>query len=245
MSTTGNDELVAAEFVAAESAEPARAKRTPNFDRLAKLYRWMEYATFGPLLARCRGAFLGEVNSASRALVLGDGDGRFTAELLRVNPQVQIDALDASPAMLEALQRRAGANADRVRVRCADARNWRPTEAPYDLVATHFFLDCLTTDEVRVLAAKMRGAVSPSAAWIVSEFAIPERWFGRWVARPLVWLLYRAFGLLTGLEIRGLPDHHAALRDAGFTLGERRRRLRGLLVSEMWRPKRKSAAREA
>jgi SAM-dependent methyltransferase len=233
MNTTADSEFAATRSV--ESArEPAREKRTPNFDRLAKAYPWMEYATFGPLLMRCRIAFLAEANSAGRALVLGDGDGRFTAELLRVNSQILIDAVDASPAMLEALQRRAGANADRVRETCIDARNWRPAEAPVDLVVTHFFLDCLTTKEVRELAAKVRGAVSPSAAWIVSEFAIPESWFGKWIARPLIWLLYRAFGLLTGLEIRSLPDHAAALRDAGFRLAERRRWLGGLLVSEKW-----------
>lgn len=232
MNTTVNTESVTTKSVAL-----ATERRSPKFDRLAKLYCWMEYATFGPLLSRCRAAFLGEVHSACRALVLGDGDGRFTAELLRVNPEVQIEAVDASAAMLEALRRRAGANADRVRENCIDARNWRPTETPYDLVATHFFLDCLTTEEVHALAAKVRGAVSPVSVWIVSEFAIPGNWFGQWVARPLVWLLYRAFGLLTGLEIRSLPNHHAALRDSGFTLGKRHALLRGLLVSEMWRSK--------
>jgi SAM-dependent methyltransferase len=236
---------VDSEFTATRSAEPAVVRRTPNFDRLANVYRWMEFVTFGPLLTRCRVAFLAEPNSGRRALVLGDGDGRFTAELLRVNPQVQIEAVDASPAMLEALLRRAGANAGRVTAHCIDARNWRPAEAPYDLVVTHFFLDCLTTEEIRALATEVSGAVSPSAVWIVSEFAIPESWFGRWVACPLVWLLYRAFGLLTGLEIRSLPGHCAALRDAGFTLGERRALLRGLLVSENWRPQGKCGGREA
>jgi SAM-dependent methyltransferase len=226
--------IIDSEFAVTQSAVPVMEQRVANFDRLARVYRWMELLTFGPLLARCRVAFLAEVDSARRALVLGDGDGRFTAELLRVNPQVQIDAVDASPAMLDALLSRAGQNAGRVRETCIDARNWRAAEAPFDLVVTHFFLDCLTTEEVRALAAKVRDAVSPSAAWIVSEFAIPESWFGRWAARPLVWLLYRAFGLLTGLEIRSLPSHHVALRDAGFTLGERRSRLRGLLVSEKW-----------
>jgi SAM-dependent methyltransferase len=228
--------MIDSEFAATRSAEPAIEKRVPRFDRLAKVYRWMEYATFGPLLARCRAAFLGKANSARRALVLGDGDGRFTEELLRVNSQVQIEAVDASSAMLEALRCRAGANAVRVSAYCADALDWRPAQVRFDLVVTHFFLDCLTTEEIRALATKVRGAVSPSAVWIVSEFAIPESWFGRWVARRLVWLLYRAFRLLTGLEIRSLPDHHAALRDAGFALGERRSWLRGLLVSETWRP---------
>jgi SAM-dependent methyltransferase len=244
MKTTVDSEFVATRSF--ESArEPAREKRTPNFDRLAKVYRWMELVTFGPLLTRCRVAFLAEASSGGRALIVGDGDGRFSAELLRVNPQVQIDAVDASLAMLAALLRRAGANADRISAHCIDARDWRPAEAPFDLVVTHFFLDCLTTEEVRRLATKVCGAMSPSAAWIVSEFAIPEGWFGRWIARLLIWLLYRAFGLLTGLEIRNLPDHPAALRDAGFTLGKRRALLRGLLVSEIWLPQGKCGGRKA
>jgi len=50
----------------------------------------------------------------------------------------------------------------------------------------------------------------------------------------VIWLLCRAFGLLTGLAIRNLPDHAATLRAAGFKLRERRRCLRGLLSAELW-----------
>ncbi len=234
MNTTVKNESLRSEFVGREFKESTAAKQAPNFDHLAKFYRWMELLTFGPLLSRCRAAFLPEIASARRALVLGDGDGRFIAELLRVNTEVRIDAVDASPAMLEALLRRAGVNACRVSTRCADARDWQIENATYDLVATHFFLDCLTTDECRGLAARLRGAVSPSALWIVSEFAVPEGGYGRLVALPLVWLLYSAFGVLTGLRIRSLPDHHEALSEAGFALTRRRTQLGGLLVSEMW-----------
>src|SRR6185437_1080687 len=58
---------------------------TPKFDRLARVYRWMEWLSFGPYLSRCRRAFLPQLRDARRALVLGDGDGRFTAALLRRN----------------------------------------------------------------------------------------------------------------------------------------------------------------
>jgi hypothetical protein len=226
--------IVNSELVGPKSTEFTVANRSPDFDRLARLYWWMEVFTFGPVLARCRTTFLPEVAAACRAVALGDGDGRFTAELLRVNSQVRIDAVDASPAMLGALLRRAGANRHRVSLHCADARGWQPENEQYDLVATHFFLDCLTTEECCGLAARLRGAVAPSAVWIISEFAVPEGWFGRLVAQPLIWLLYRAFGVLTGLGVRRLPDYRAAVRDAGFALTRRRTRLRGLLVSEMW-----------
>ena len=221
-------------------SQPAAAAHTPNrapapnFDRLAGLYRWMELVTFGPWLDRCRSAFLAELGERRRALALGDGDGRFTARLLGANQNVEIDAIDLSAAMLRALLGRAGTHAARVHTNCADACDWQPANEQYDLVVTHFFLDCLTTGEIRSLAERVRGAVCPSAMWVVSEFAIPEGWFGRFVARPVVWLLYRGFGLLTGLNVQNLPDHGAALGAAGFRLVKRRAWLRGLLISEIW-----------
>jgi len=218
------------------------SQAAPNFDRLARIYRWMEMASFGPWLWWCRCHFLREISSCRHALVLGDGDGRFTARLLQTNPKVRIDAVDASPAMLRALVRRAGPNRARVQTHRADARNWRPASQsadpewnlPYDLIVSHFFLDCLTSTEIHALAMRLHAAVSPSAKCVVSEFAVPESRLGRLVARPIVWGLYCAFGRLTGLKVRQLPDHQTALRQAGFSLEMRREWLGGLLVSELW-----------
>jgi SAM-dependent methyltransferase len=215
---------------------PANAPREKpaNFDRLAGLYRWMEWLSFGPCLARCRRAFLSNMKGARRALVLGDGDGRFTAALLGANKDVQVDAVDASAAMLRALARRAGPDAARVRTCVADAQHWSPDTQGYDLVATHFFLDCLATVEVRELAARVRPAMSADAAWVVSEFAVPHGNYGRFVARPVIAFLYFAFGVMTGLRVRSLPDHRAALEEAGFVRREQRSWLSGLLVAETW-----------
>jgi hypothetical protein len=213
---------------------PAAQAGLPNFDRIARFYRWMEYASFGPWLWWCRCRFLPDLMKSRRALVLGDGDGRFTQRLLAANPLIEVDAVDASSSMLRSLVRRAGPHASRVTVHCGDARCWRPDSLPYDLVVTHFFLDCLTTEDIRNLAATMRGAVAPSALWLVSEFAAPRSWCGRVVAGRIVAALYWAFGWMTGLKVRTLPDYSPALRAAGFTLEKRRASLGGLLMSELW-----------
>jgi SAM-dependent methyltransferase len=206
-----------------------------NFDRLARAYRWMETLTFGPLLMRMRCAMLSEIHDCRRALVLGDGDGRFTARLLETNPGISIDAVDASAAMLTELRCNAGPHAERVHTHLADAREWQPPRTDYDLIVTHFFLDCLTGEEVHALAARLRETCVPGARWVVSEFAVPHGWFGAVIAQPLVALLYRTFGLLTGLRVRRLPDHRSALEKAGFKPADETKRLHGLLVSELWR----------
>jgi len=40
--------------------------------------------------------------------------------------------------------------------------------------------------------------------------------------------------LLTGLAVRRLPNHSAALAAAGFTLLQQHPRLAGLLIAELW-----------
>ena len=219
------------------AAMPAAATfgAPPNFDRLAGIYRWLEWLSFGPWLSRCRRIFLERIGDRRRALVIGDGDGRFTSQLLRANLRIEVDAVDASPAMLQALVRRAGLHHTRIRTYLVDARRWQPPEdRGYDLVATHFFLDCLETAEIGRLAENLRPSLVPGTLWVVSEFSIPPGCFGRQVAEPLVAFLYAAFAVLTGLAVRCLPDRGAALRGAGFRLVESRALLRGLLVAELW-----------
>jgi SAM-dependent methyltransferase len=214
--------------------------RRLNFDRLARLYRWMEWLSFGPYLGRCRRAFLPEMGEARQALVLGDGDGRFTAALLKRNPAVHVDAVDVSEVMLGGLRRRAGADAARIRTQTRDVRDWSPQAgAEYDLVVTHFFLDCLTTEEVQLLARRLRHTLRPHARWVISEFAVPPGAFGRWVARPVVSFLYRAFSVLTGLAVERLPEWQSALRSAGFLQAREENLLHGLLTSQVWVPERK------
>jgi hypothetical protein len=221
---------------ACSDPKPASAEAgVANFNGLAAVYRWMEYATFGPWLTRCRCAFLSALETRCDAVILGDGDGRFSSRLLRVNRRIQVTAVDASSAMLDSLRKRTQRDAERVSVHCTDARRWRPGPAQYDLIVTHFFLDCLTTAEIRQLAENLRPCLRPDALWLISEFAVPRGWLGRSIGRLIVATLYQAFGLLTGLRVNRLPDHASALESEGFERTERRTWLGGLLVSELWR----------
>ena len=206
----------------------------PNFNRLARLYHAMEFLTFGPWLQRSRCVYIAELANCRRALVLGDGDGRFTVELLRSNANIVIDAVDVSASMLRELRRRAAPYSARLRTYCFDARDWQPANPPYDLVVSHFFLDCLNSAEIGVLASRLHGVVSTDGAWVVSDFAVPDGWFGRYIARPTISFLYYTFGILTGLSLRKLPNHAAGLGAAGFNLKQRRTWLQGLLASEIW-----------
>jgi hypothetical protein len=208
-----------------------------NFDRVAPIYRWLEYLTFGCHLEMCREWSLPQLAHSRRALVLGDGDGRFLSALLEVNPNLCADVVDASGAMLSELRDRnpAAIAEGRVRTYHANALIFLPPESDYDLVITHFFLDCFHTSEVAGIVSRVRLHLAPNALWVASDFVIPPKGFASLVARGVVSALYLGFRLLAGLRVRELPDHASVFSMAGFRMSERKTWLGGLIASELWR----------
>jgi cyclopropane fatty-acyl-phospholipid synthase-like methyltransferase len=212
--------------------------RAVNFDPIARPYRWLEYFSFGPFLERCRFHHLKDLANCHCALILGDGDGRFTAKLLDSNPRITVDAVDASGKMLALLRKRVSAlgvpAVRRLQTAHLRAQALFPGAAPYDLVVTHFFLDCLDEEEVASLIAKVTPHLAPKALWLISEFSIPAHQPAAFFCKLVVGSLYWIFGIVTGLPIRNLPDYSPALKDAHFVLRNNRKWLGGLLTSELW-----------
>jgi ubiquinone/menaquinone biosynthesis C-methylase UbiE len=207
-----------------------------NCDPIARVYRWFEYAAFGRELERRRFRFLAETRDARRALVLGDGDGRFLARLLGNAPDVRVELVDSSKVMLDLARYRAGS--PRVTYHHSDARTLALPRSQFDLIVTHFFLDCFDEDDLRRLVHGVSGAAQPGAMWVISEFRQPASgWRAAWA---WLWLrvLYFFFGVATGLKVRRLTDHRPLLDACGFQLEQVEEVWFGLLASEVWRKSR-------
>lgn len=223
----------AASHVQAESHVQADPLARPpsngamNCDRVARLYRFLEFAVFGRALHRARTALLGEISSARRILALGDGDGRALKALVAATPKARIDYLDSSAKMLQLAHARV--SSPRVSFRQADARQASLPDSEYDCVVTHFFFDCFDQRELPLVIANAAGAAAPQASWIVSEFRPANR-----AARLLIAIMYTFFGAATGLKTRRLVDHHPLLQRHGFHLQRARHVWGGMIVSELW-----------
>jgi ubiquinone/menaquinone biosynthesis C-methylase UbiE len=207
-----------------------------NCDRIAPAYRWLEYAAFGRELERRRFRFLAGVAARQRALILGDGDGRFLARFAAVS-DASVDYVDSSARMLELARARAGTG--RVDQKGADTPlpiNYRHSNAlelplhaqAYDLIVTHFFLDCFDAPDLERLIKRIREAAQPGALWLISEFRQPI-----W-ARPLLAAMYLFFRATAGLSNTRLVDHRPLLQRSGFRLLREETSRRGLLASELW-----------
>jgi cyclopropane fatty-acyl-phospholipid synthase-like methyltransferase len=208
----------------------------PCFDLIARPYRWLEYVSFGRALVGCRNHFLPQLSGCKHALVFGDGDGRFLAKLMAANKQLRADAVDLSPAMLRSLEARIAAAhptaSCRLCTHLTDAREFAPTST-YDLVITHFFVDCLTQGELDRLALRIAPHLTPGVLWVVSDFRIPTGRL-RLPGMALVRLLYFGFRVLTGLRTTHLPNHASALHAAGLVCVAQHLSLAGMLTTELW-----------
>ena len=209
-----------------------------NCDGIAPYYEMLERASFGNRLRRTRTAFLTEVCGARRALLCGGGDGRFLVRLLQADRNVRVDYVDLSAEMVKIAQRRVGAmgqeSSERVRFLVGDVRDVVAATGKYDLIVTHFFLDCFSERELGEIVRRLRGCAAPGAKWLVSEFHEVETPVGRVWSRALISGMYGAFRVVTGLRVAKLPDYEAALVRGGFRMQEARKLLGGLLRASLW-----------
>jgi SAM-dependent methyltransferase len=212
---------------------PPAPTTQPNFNHIARPYRFLEYLTLGPILQRTRTHFLPLLIGRKQALILGDGDGRFVSALLRAYPSIQADAVDTSATMLALLRQRCERiTSIRLRTHHHSVLEHLPS-AHTDLVTAHFLFDCLTQPELNQLIAKYTPNTRKDCLWLVSDFRIPTGPL-RLPAQLYIRALYLAFRLLTGLRITHLPDHESPLRDAGLTRTHQHLALFGILTTEIW-----------
>lgn len=206
-----------------------------SFDRVAPFYATLEWIAFGTALQRARTAYLPRLKNVRRALVAGEGNGKFLIELARFNPGIEIDCVDSSVEMLRLAQRlliRSGG--DEVRFHHTDILKWRSAFSDYDLIATHFFLDCFNPSQLQSVVDRIASMSAPHATWLFSDFSVPKKGVGRLHAR--IWLnaMYRFFRYAASLQTKELVDPSAVLRGANFKLRERCDSRFGLITAQLW-----------
>ena len=206
-----------------------------SFDIIAPWYRTLETIAFGNALQRARVACLNEIEAPKRALIVGEGNGRFLSEFLRRHRRVEIDCIDASERMLQLARQRIGDEPNRVRFLQREILSWSPPPGQYDLIVTHFFLDCFPEEQLGAIIPKLADAATAEATWLVADFSFPAEGFARIRARIWLSAMYRFFRAVAGIEARQLIDPSPFLRAAGFAIERQNFFWHGILKSEAWR----------
>jgi SAM-dependent methyltransferase len=188
-----------------------------SFDRIAGIYRALEYVAFGRALEAARLQYVDRLRACRHVLIVGDGDGRFLERLVQVAPEARIRSIDSSAAMLaRAAGRLDPAARARVAFECADIRSAAIPLGAYDAVVTMFVLDCLTPAEVAQVVRSLAGGLESGGVWLFADFVIPPRGWRRLRARVWIRALYLFFRWQTGLAADRLPPSEQILDAAGL-----------------------------
>lgn len=203
-----------------------------NFDFIARHYRWLETIVFGNQLQHARTAFVRQIGTVRCALIVGEGNGRFLAELLLAHPEVCVDCIDASARMIARARKRVGARgANFIQ---ADIREAPLPQNHYDLVVSHFFLDCFAGNELRAVIEKLARATIRDATWLLADFREPPNGWGWAYAQFWIRAMYAFFCLTSRIEATQLIDPSLFLRASGFVRRRQRLSRFGMIKSELW-----------
>ena len=142
-----------------------------SFDRVAPHYRWLETLVFGNQLQQARVAFVREIEAPLRILIVGEGNGRFLAELMRTG-EPRVDCVEMSARMI-ALARKQVPDAH-VNFIQADIRDLTLRQAHYDLIVSHFFFDCFTEGALAEIIARLANAAAPECAMVGRRFLLSD-----------------------------------------------------------------------
>jgi SAM-dependent methyltransferase len=214
-----------------------------NFDLLAPHYLWIEQLVFGQSLQKCRTAHVPFLNRAKKALIVGEGNGRFLKAFLTVNRTVQIDCLDLSPKMLEIARRRIAVNAndlERVAFHSCDVRTEDIPGKDYDLIVTNFLLDCFNESELRIVIDRLTEVSANQSQWLIGDFRLPSHGARR---RRAVWqlkIMYACFRIATHLLADSLVDPAPFMKEKGFKIVSECSWQEGFLSSQLWQRERDS-----
>ena len=208
-----------------------------SFDRLAPHYRWLEAVLAGGKLQQCRVAWLNEAQHCRRALVVGEGNGRFLAACAKRLPETHFTVVDSSARMLELAQTNwlhAGGTASHAAFVHAVLPGLNLSSGSFDLIVTHCVLDCFQSDQLAQVISELAELATPDATWLITDFAVPERGLARWRAQIILWLAYTFFRLTTDISACSIIAPAPWLESAGFARKRSLQKEWGLLYSELW-----------
>ncbi len=212
-----------------------------SFDRIARHYRWLEAVTFGHTLQNARTRWIETIAPPKHVLVLGEGDGRFLCEFLRIHPSADVDCVDASARMLELARERLRKFLphafDRATFLHRDITSWSPPGS-YDLLVANFVLDCFGQDEVNWIIRKIVQAAAPDAYLFLSDFSISGKYFPRLHAKLWLAVMYWFFRATACIRAKRLVDPTRELEANEFVCLSRSRWRFGLVKSELWQLRR-------
>ena len=208
-----------------------------GYDRLAKIYWLIEWTLFGGDLQRARTCLLDTLPQCKRMLILGDGDGRYLKEFVRIQSASEVTSVDQSGVMIERQVASVNSLSCNPSIEWVhdDAKKLKFPKGEFDGLSMLFFLDCFRADEVREILPRFLGWVAPGGVIHFVDFQEPAAGWWRLRGRLYLKLMHWFFGWQTGLENRKLVNFREEFNRLSVSLVAERVTCKGLIRSSIYR----------
>lgn len=197
-----------------------------GFDLLASVYDTLARWVIGKGIMESQKYFLEKLPAKGRVLMLGGGTGWILPFMTEARPQLSIDYIELSEKMLQ--HARAQPGSDHIRF-IRGTQNDIPA-GKYDVVITHFYLDMFTDLTLTRAVLKIKSSMNPQAQWIVTDFVNTT-----WRHRAMLWIMYRFFRVVAGIEAKTLPAWPEIFAKAGASVQEEKIFSRGFIKAVLFR----------
>jgi len=155
---------------------------------------------------------------------------------LETNQCCRVTCIDASEAMLgKARSRISPEDSGRVNFVEADILQTVLPKEGYDVLATHFFLDCFTRETLMLLIPQLARCLRSGGRWSLADFVEPEGEGGGARLRHFALrMLYAFFRSTCGIKARRVVDPRGMLLSQGLRETARNIFARGWIFSSIW-----------
>lgn len=197
-----------------------------GFDLLAPVYDKLARGVIGKGIVESQKHFLEKLPATGRVLMLGGGTGWLLPILATTRPQLSIDYVELSERMLQ----HARAQKSNERIRFIRGTQQDIPTGKYDIVITNFYLDLFTDLTLSHVVQKIKSSMSPEAQWIVTDFVKTKR-----KHRAMLWIMYRFFRVVAGIEANTLPAWPDILAKAGARMEDEKIFSNGFIKTALFR----------
>lgn len=208
-----------------------------SFNRVAPYFERLEKIVFNKKMQRCRTAHIAELPPVKKIALVGEGNGQFLLELIKLCDCEQIHCIDASQAMLDLAQKRlqkfSPDTSDRVKFYLRDLTVEAMPDQNYDLIVTNFFLDVFNEQSLIESIRKIAASCEKNAVWLYADFQISGGMFQRMRANVLIKIMYVFFRLVAQIQTQRLIDPSEILEKQGFKLKSQVEFDHGLMRAEL------------
>jgi len=207
-------------------------KKNPDFSILSPIYDFLGSLMFQGSLHSSQTFFLDKLQEAKHVLILGGGTGRFLVDLLKRVKVEKVSYVDISPGMIKQAKRkvqRLGID-DQVEFICGGLE--LIPDDKFDLICTHYFLDCFSDDELIGVYELLKEKLSENGVWHFTDFYLDQE--SSSFRKAQVRFLYFFFRMSCGLKVDKLANFKSLFEESGFKEREQKFFRRKLFRSALY-----------